>query len=47
MKIIGNYKKASQQISRMFKIISTYTGKEDVTQIVEEFVEKQKIIFKL
>ena len=31
----------------MFEDICSYTAKEDITHIVEEFVNKEKIIFKL
>lgn len=47
MKLISNYKKVSQEISSMFQIIASHTGKEDITHLVEEFVDKEKIIFKL
>lgn len=47
MSLIESYKKTSNEISRMFRIISNHTGKQDIMEIVEEFVHKEKIIFKL
>lgn len=34
VKMIDQYKKVSEEITKMFDIISSYSGKEDITQVV-------------
>lgn len=38
--IAGNYMKFSEGLENMFNIIKLYKGRDDVDNIVEEFVKK-------
>ena len=34
IRIIAQYKRVSEEISRMFEVISSYSGKEDIMEVV-------------
>lgn len=34
VKLIGSYKKLSEEIAGMFRVISSHSGKEDIAQVV-------------